>query len=65
MSKVNTAVEDNIFLRYTVIIVGMTIMHRYKWIFKTSTFTKWWCSGISTAINYLTDINVGIINIFN
>ena len=61
MSKVNTAVEDNIFLRYLVIITGMLIACIGINGFIRPAFAKWRVPGISTAINYLTGINIGIL----
>ena len=64
MSKVNTAVEDNIFLRYLVIIAGMIIACiGINGFIRPAHLLSGGVPGISTAINYLTGINIGIINI--
>ena len=65
MSKVNTAVEDNIFLRYLVIIAGMIIACiGINGFIRPAHLLSGGVPGISTAINYLTGINIGILPIF-
>ena len=62
MSKVNTAVEDNIFLRYLVIITGMLIACiGINGFIRPAHLLSGGVPGISTAINYLTGINIGIL----
>ena len=62
MSKVNTAVEDNIFLRYLVIIAGMIIACiGINGFIRPAHLLSGGVPGISTAINYLTGINIGIL----
>ena len=62
MSKVNTAVEDNIFLRYLVIIAGMLIACiGINGFIRPAHLLSGGVPGISTAINYLTGINIGIL----
>ena len=64
MSKVNTAVEDNIFLRYLVIIAGMIIACiGINGFIRPAHLLSGGVPGISTAINYLTGINIGILTL--
>ena len=63
MSKVNTAVEDNIFLRYLVIIAGMIIACiGINGFIRPAHLLSGGVPGISTAINYLTGMNINIFN---
>ncbi|WP_305303330.1 YitT family protein [Romboutsia ilealis] len=62
MSKVNTAVEDNIFIRYLVIIAGMIIACiGINGFIRPAHLLSGGVPGISTAINYLTGMNIGIL----
>ena len=62
MSKVNTALEDNIFLRYFVIIIGMTIACiGINGFIRPAHLLSGGVPGASIAINYLTDINIGFL----
>lgn len=62
MSKVNTALEDNIFLRYFVIIIGMTISCiGINGFIRPAHLLSGGVPGASIAINYLTDINIGFL----
>ena len=62
MSEVNTALEDNIFLRYFVIIIGMTIACiGINGFLRPAHLLSGGVPGASSAINYLTDINIGFL----
>lgn len=62
MSKVNTALEDNIFLRYIVIIAGMTISSiGVNGFLRPAHLLSGGVPGASAAINYITDINIGLL----
>ena len=62
MSKVNTALEDNLFLRYSIIIVGMIIACiGINGFLRPAHLLSGGVPGASTAINYLTDINIGLL----
>ncbi|MGL5329948.1 MAG: YitT family protein [Peptostreptococcaceae bacterium] len=62
MSKVNTALEDNIFLKYFAIILGMTIACiGINGFLRPAHLLSGGVPGISTAINYLTDVNIGVL----
>lgn len=62
MSKVNTALEDNIFLRYSVIILGMMISCiGINGFLRPAHLLSGGVPGASIAINYLTGINVGLL----
>lgn len=62
MSKVNTALEDNIFLRYFVIIIGMTIACiGINGFLRPAHLLSGGVPGASSAINYLTDMNIGVL----
>lgn len=62
MSKVNTALEDNIFLRYSVVIIGMTIACiGINGFLRPAHLLSGGVPGASAAINYLTDINIGFL----
>lgn len=62
MSKVNTVLEDNIFIRYVVIIIGMIISSiGINGFLKPAHILSGGVTGVSVAINYLTDINIGLL----
>ena len=62
MSKVNTMEQDNICIRYAIIIVGITILSiGVNGFLRQAHLLSGGVAGASTAINYLTNINVGII----
>ena len=64
MSKVNTMEQDNIYVRYTIIIVGITIMSiGVNGFLRQAHLLSGGVAGISTGINYLTTINVGLITL--
>ena len=62
MSKVNTMEQDNIYVRYLIIIIGITIMSiGVNGFLRQAHLLSGGVAGISTAINYLTNMNVGLI----
>ena len=62
MSKVNTVLEDNIFLRYTVIITGMLIACvGINGFLRPAHLLSGGVPGIAAIINYTTDINIGLL----
>lgn len=62
MGKVNTVVEDNIFTKYLMIIIGMIIACiGINGFIRPAHLLGGGVAGISTAINYLTGINVGLL----
>ncbi|MDU4860728.1 MAG: YitT family protein [Terrisporobacter othiniensis] len=62
MSKVNTMEHDNIYVRYSIIIVGITIMSiGVNGFLRQAHLLSGGVAGVSTAINYLSNINVGFI----
>lgn len=62
MDKVNTVVEDNIFIKYLIIIMGMIIACiGINGFIRPAHLLGGGVAGISTAINYLTGINVGVL----
>lgn len=62
MSKVNTALQDNIFLRYSVIILGMLIACiGINGFLRPARLLSGGVTGIAASINYITDINVGLL----
>ena len=62
MSKVNTMEQDNIYVRYSIIIIGITIMSiGVNGFLRQAHLLSGGVAGISTAINYLSNINVGLI----
>ena len=62
MSKVNTALDDNVYLRYFVIITGMLIACiGINGFLRPAHLLSGGVTGVSTAINYLTQMNVGIL----
>lgn len=62
MSKVNTMEQDNIYVRYSIIIVGITIMSiGVNGFLRQAHLLSGGVAGVSTAINYLSNINVGFI----
>lgn len=62
MSKVNTMEQDNIYVRYIIIIVGITIMSiGVNGFLRQAHLLSGGVGGISTAINYLSNVNVGFI----
>lgn len=62
MAKVNTILEDNIFLRYTVIIIGMFISSLGTNVFlRPAHLLSGGVPGLAVAINYLTGLNVGLL----
>lgn len=65
MSKVNTMEQDNIYVRYSIIIVGIAIMSiGVNGFLRQAHLLSGGVAGISTAINYLSNINVGFITFF-
>ena len=65
MSKVNTMEQDNIYVRYSIIIVGITIMSiGVNGFLRQAHLLSGGEAGVSTAINYLSNINVGFITFF-
>lgn len=65
MSKVNTMEQDNIYVRYSIIIVGITIMSiGVNGFLRQAHLLSGGVAGVSTAINYLSNINVGLITFF-
>lgn len=64
MSKVNTMEQDNIYVRYTIIIVGITIMSiGVNGFLRQAHLLSGGVAGIATGINYFTNINVGLITL--
>lgn len=62
MSKVNTALDDNIFFRYIVIITGMLIACLgINGFLRPAHLLSGGVTGVSTAINYLTQMNIGVL----
>ena len=62
MSKVNTVVEDYIFTKYLMITIGMIIACiGINGFIRPAHLLGGGVAGISTAINYLTGINVGLL----
>ena len=62
MSKVNTAEQDNIYVRYSIIIIGITIMSiGVNGFLRQAHLLSGGVTGVSTAVNYLSNINVGFI----
>ena len=62
MSKVNTALEDNILLRYSVIIIGMIIACiGINGFLRPGHLLSGGVTGASATINYLTNMNIGIL----
>ncbi|MBN9645352.1 hypothetical protein TPDSL_17180 [Terrisporobacter petrolearius] len=62
MSKVNTMEHENIYVRYSIIIVGITIMSiGVNGFLRQAHLLSGGVAGVSTAINYLSNINVGFI----
>ena len=65
MSKVNTMEQDNIYVRYSIIIVGITIMSiGVNGFLRQAHLLSGGVAGIATAINYITNINVGPMVLF-
>lgn len=65
MSKVNTMEHENIYVRYSIIIVGITIMSiGVNGFLRQAHLLSGGVAGVSTAINYLSNINVGFITFF-
>lgn len=62
MSKVNTMEQDNIYVRYIIIIIGITIMSiGVNGFLRQAHLLSGGVAGVSTAINYLSNVNVGLI----
>lgn len=62
MSKVNTMEQDNIYVRYSIIIVGITIMSiGVNGFLRQAHLLSGGVAGVATGINYLSNINVGFI----
>jgi len=62
MAKVNTILEDNIFLRYFVITTGMFISAIGTNVFlKPAHLLSGGVTGLAVAVNYLTGLNVGLL----
>lgn len=65
MSKVNTMEQDNIYVRYLIIMIGITIMSiGVNGFLRQAHLLSGGVAGVSTAINYLSNINVGLITFF-
>lgn len=64
MSKVNTMEQDNIFVRYSLIIVGIFIMCiGVNGFLRQAHLLSGGATGISIGLNYLTGINVGLLTL--
>lgn len=62
MSKVNTTLEDNIVLRYLAIVFGMVInCIGVNGFLRPAYLLSGGVAGASAAINYTTDINIGLL----
>lgn len=62
MSKVNTMEYDNIFVRYIIIIIGLIIMSiGINGFLREGHLLSGGATGISTAINYMSGVNVGLL----
>lgn len=62
MSKVNTMEQDNIYVRYSIIMIGITIMSiGVNGFLRQAHLLSGGVAGVSTAINYLSHVNVGLI----
>lgn len=62
MSKVNTVLEDNLFVRYTVIIIGMLIACiGINGFLRPAHLLSGGVTGIAAIINYITNINIGLL----
>ena len=62
MSKVNTMEQDNIYVRYTLITLGIIIQAiGVNGLLRQANLLSGGVAGLSTAINYLSNINVGFI----
>lgn len=62
MSKVNTALEDNIILRYSVIILGMIVACiGINGFLRPAHLLSGGVTGAAATINYLTDMNMGLL----
>ena len=62
MSKVNTMEHDNIYVRYAIIIVGIIIMSiGINGFLRQAHLLSGGATGVSTTLNYLTGINVGVL----
>lgn len=62
MSKVNTVLEDNLFYRYAVIIVGMIIACiGINGFLRPAHLLSGGVAGIASIINYATNINMGLL----
>lgn len=62
MSKVNTTLEDNLFVRYCVIIVGMIIASiGINGFLRPAHLLSGGVTGAAATINYLTNMNMGLL----
>ena len=62
MSKVNNVVEENIFVRYIVILSGMIISSiGINGFIRPAHLLSGGVTGLATMINYMTNINVGLL----
>ncbi|MEG1409905.1 MAG: YitT family protein [Terrisporobacter sp.] len=62
MSKVSTIEHDNIYVRYTIITVGIIIMSiGINGFLRQAHLLSGGATGISTALNYLCGVNVGFL----
>ena len=62
MSKVNTALDDNVFFRYSVIITGMLVACiGINGFLRPAHLLGGGVTGVSAAINYLTQMNIGLL----
>ncbi|RDY24645.1 YitT family protein [Romboutsia maritimum] len=62
MSKVNTALEDNFVIRYSVIMLGMIVASiGINGFLRPAYLLSGGVPGASIIINYLTNINIGLL----
>ena len=62
MSKVNNVVEENIFVRYIVILSGMIISSiGINGFIRPAHLLSGGVTGLATMLNYITNINVGLL----
>ena len=63
MSQVNNRLEENIVLRYSVIILGITISSiGINGFLKPAHLLGGGVAGLSVALNFVTNINIGILS---
>lgn len=62
MSKVNTTLEDNLVIRYCVIIVGMIVASiGINGFLRPAHLLSGGVTGAAVTINYLTNMNIGLL----